>query len=311
MAEPRGEGAELRSDGHVAVRGKEGVLISAEAAARADGSQMARAGLIGLAELMQSVADELAKLAEQQAGDEKSSSPLAELVGKLKSWEGGSNTAPEATPGAPIVAMSAPGGIVVGSQEHVGIGSERKVDIVSGANTEIVAGNNFFVRAVRGVSAFAHSIGIKLVAGGGNVTVEAQQGTVEVKSYGRISLISSEAIHIEAPSIRIVSEGAQTEWAGSKITQQSAGEHMVRAASVLYAGPGDGSPAAPGFAAGKMQSDERLVLRHLQTREPIPSQRYIAHLENGKTIRGVSDEQGRTALVQSDMLGPVRFELLP
>jgi len=311
MAEPRGEGAELRSDGHIAVRGKDGVLITAEAAANGDGPQLARAGLLGLSELMHSVVDELSKLAEQHAGDEKSSGRLVELVEKLKSWEAGSNTAPQTAGSAPIIALSAPGGIVVGSQDHVGIGSERKIDIVSGGDTEMAAGRNFFVRAVRGVSAFAHAMGIKLVAAGGDVTVESQQGAVRVKSYGRISLISSEAIHIEAPIVRIVSEGAQTEWAAGKITQQSAGEQMVKATSVLHAGPGGGSPEAPGFAAGKMNANERLVLRHLQTREPIPSQRYIAHLDDGKTVEGISDEDGRTALVQNDMLGPVRFELLP
>lgn len=311
MAQPRGEGAELRSDRHVAVRGKEGVLISAEGAPKADGPQLARAGLLGLAELMQGVVDELAKLAEQQAGDEKSSGRLAELVDKLKAWDAGSNTAPQSEGGAPIVAVSAPGGIIVGSQDNVGLGSERKIDIVSGGDTEVATGKNFFVRAARSVSAFAHAMGIKLVAAGGNVSVEAQQGAVEIKSYSRISLISSEAIHIEAPIVRIVSEGAQTEWSAGKITQQSAGEQMVKATSVLHAGPGGGRPTTPEFATAKIATNERLVLRHLQTREPIPSQRYIAHLDDGKTIEGISDEHGRTALVQGDMLGPVRFELLP
>jgi type VI secretion system secreted protein VgrG len=60
-----------------------------------------------------------------------------------------------------------------------------------------------------------------------------------------------------------------------------------------------------------LRGDERLVLQNLQTREPIPHQRYVAHLVDGKTIAGVSDEHGRTALIQDASLGPVRFELLP
>ena len=310
-AAPRGEGAELRTDGHVAVRGKEGVLISAEGSARAEGPQLARAGLLGLGELMQSVVDELAKLAMQQNGDEQSSGRLAELVERLKIWDAGSNTAPDTQGGAPIVAVSAPGGIIVGSPDNVALASERKIDIVSGGDTEIATGKNLFMRAARGVSAFAHAMGIKFVAGAGDVTVQAQQGGVEIKSYSRISLISSEAIHIEAPRVRIVSDGAQTDWAAGKITHQSAGEHLVKAASVAHAGPGGGSPTVPDLGVPKVNTDERLVLRHMQTREPIPSQRYIAYLDDGKTIEGVSDEHGRTALLQSDMLGPVRFELLP
>ncbi|MET0983516.1 MAG: type VI secretion system Vgr family protein [Telluria sp.] len=313
-AEPRGEGAELRSERAVAIRGKEGVLVSAEASSAGAGEQLARAGLVGLAALMQSVVDEMAKLAEQHAGDEASSARLAELVDKLKAWDAGTNVARGAAAtagGAPMVAVTAPAGIVLASQDNVAIGSEKKVDVVSGGDAEVCAGRNVFVRAARSISAFAHALGIKLVAGRGNVAIEAHQGGVEIKSSGRISLISSEAIHIEAPLVRIVSKGAQTEWADGTITQQSAGPHIFKATDIKRAGAGGGSPQTLDFAASKIRTDERLVLRHLQTREPIPHQRYIAHLEDGSTMDGISDEDGRTALVQSATLGPVRFELLP
>ncbi|MDB5792909.1 MAG: type secretion protein [Massilia sp.] len=313
-AEPRGEGAELRSERAVAIRGREGVLVTAEASSAAEGPQLARSGLIGLAALMQSVADEMAKLAAQHAGDEASSARMAELVDKLKAWDAGSNVAPGAAGAAgaaPMVAVTAPAGIVLASQDNVALGSEKKVDVVSGGDAEISAGRNVFVRAARSISAFAHALGIKLVAGRGNVAIEAHQGNIEIKASGRISLVSSEAIHIEAPLVRIVSKGAQTEWADGTITQQSAAEHVVKASAVKRSGAGGGTPATLDFAASNIRTDERLVLRHLQTREPIPNQRYIAHLEDGSTIDGVSEEDGRTALVQGATLGPVRFELLP
>lgn len=310
-AEPRGEGAELRSDRHVAVRGRDGVLITAEASPNGDGAQLARGGLVGLAELLQSVADEMSKLAQQHTGEEQSSDRLADLAEKLKHWDGGSNVAPGPPSSRPMVAVTAPAGIVVGSQDSVAVGSEKQVDLVSGQDTLVTGGRNVFLRAARSITAFAHSMGVKLVAGRGNVTMEAHQGTVEIKSSGRISLISGEAIHIEAPAVRIVSQGAQTDWATGSIVQQCTGSHLVKAASIEEAGPGDGNPAKPRFAAPEIRTDERLVLRHLQTREPIPGQRYIAHLEDGRCVEGTSDEFGRTALVQSDTLGPVRFELLP
>ncbi|WP_020652096.1 type VI secretion system Vgr family protein [Massilia niastensis] len=310
-AEARGEGAELRSDQYVAVRGRKGVLVTAEAAPGAEGSQMARTGLVALADLMQGVVDELASLAQQHAGEEPGAVRLAELAERLRRWDGGSNMAPDAGGAAPLVAVTAPAGLVLASQDGVALGSERKVDVVSGGDAELTAGGNILVRAARGVSAFAHALGIKLVAARGNLTLEAHQGAVDIKSSGRISLISAEAIHLEAPLVRIVSRGAQTDWADGTITQQCSGGHAIRAASVEHTGPGGGNPAAPGFASTRMRTDERLVLRHLQTREPIPRQRYIAHLDDGRTLEGVSDEQGRTALVMSDALGPVRFELLP
>lgn len=312
--EPRGEGAELRTDHSVAVRGREGVLITAEAAPQAEGSQLAREGLIGLADLMQSVVDTLSRLAREHTGDEESTGRLAELAEKLKRWDSGSNVAPGvegAGSGAGLVAVTAPAGIVLASHDNVALGSESKIDIVSGADAEVAAGRNIFVRAARGISAFAQAMGIKLSAGEGDIEVEAHHGAVRIKSSGRISLIANEAIHLEAPTVRVVSQGAQTEWTNGTIVQQSSGEQTMKASSVLHTDGGGGSPAAFDPKSGKVRANERLVLRHLQTREPIPHQRYIAHLVDGRTIEGTSDEHGRTSLVASENLGPVRFELPP
>jgi len=310
-AEPRGEGAELRSDHTVAIRGKDGVLVSAEAAPAAGGTHLARAGLVGLAELMQSIADEVAKLADRHTEDEPSGKQLADLSEKLRRWDQGSNVSPGEKGGDPMVAVTAPAGIVLASQDNVALGSESQVDVVSGGDARTSAGRNIFLRAARGISAFAQALGVKLVAAKGNVLVEAHEGAVEVKSSGKISLISAEAIHIEAPMVRIISQGAQTEWSSGSITQQSSGTHTIKASGVVRGGPGGGDPSEPDFAKTSLKTNERLVLRHLQTREPIPFQNYIAHLSDGRTIQGTSDAEGRTSLMQSDELGPVQFELLP
>jgi type VI secretion system secreted protein VgrG len=210
-----------------------------------------------------------------------------------------------------MVAVTAPSGVIVASQEGVAIGSETKIDIASGGDVETGAGGNIFTRAARGISMFAHAMGIKAVAGRGNVTLEAHHGAVEIRSSGKISLIAAEEIHLEAPMVRILSQGARTDWADGSITQQSSGEHLVKASAISHAGPGGAMASAPVFSSTRLRTDERLVLQHLQTRQPIPHQRYIAHLSDGQTIQGVSDEHGRTALVVGDTVGPVRFELLP
>jgi type VI secretion system secreted protein VgrG len=199
--------------------------------------------------------------------------------------------------------------MLLASQGTAALGSETKVDVVSGGDTEVVAGRNLFLRAARGISAFAHAVGVKLVAARGNMTLEAQQGRVDITASARISLISLEAIHIEAPVVRIVAQGAQTEWGNGSITQQSTGEQVIKAAGIVHGGPAGGVPATRDFARSATPTDERLVLRQLQTRAPIANQRYIAHLADGSTVEGVSDAEGRTALVHSAALGPVRFEL--
>lgn len=310
-AEPRGEGAELRSDLAVAIRGQGGVLVTAEAGAGTEGSQLARDGLLGVLDMLQCVTDELGKLAAHHADDEVTER-LAALVDRFRHLHGGSNVAPESTPGgAPVVAVTGPAGVVLAGADSVAIGSEKKVTVASGRDTEVTAGSNIFVRAARGLSMFAHELGLKLVAGRGNVSVQAHQGNVEIKSSGRISIIAAEGIDIQAPEVRVVAKGAQTDWGKDGITHQCADRHVVKAAQSVRVGPGGGTPAALHLPSTKVRTDERAVLRHEQTGEPIRNQRYRATLADGRTVDGSTDDQGRTSLALSDAIGGVHFDFLP
>jgi type VI secretion system secreted protein VgrG len=310
-AEPRGEGAELRSGQAVAIRGGEGVLITADTSASGQESQLSRAGLIGLADMLQGVVNEVGKLAEHHAGDE-ATGRLADLANQIRDWDKGANQA--AGPregGAPVVAVTAPAGIVLASPETVVLGSEKKVTVASAGDTEVSAGRNIFVRAARGISAFAHALGIKLVAAGGNVTVQAHSGDIEIRSAGRISLIAAKGIDLQAPEVKVVAQGAQTDWGQEGgITHQCAGKLIEKAAQYLRLDAGGGTPAAPSLPSTKVRTDERVVLRHEQTGEPIRNQRYRAHLADGSTSQGTTDEMGRTSLAVSGEMGNIHFDFL-
>jgi type VI secretion system secreted protein VgrG len=306
-AEPRGEGAELRSDEAVAIRGGKGVMITGEASRDAEGPQLGRAGMVGLTELVRSIADEMGKLASRHAGDDDTSR-LADLVDRLKSWDHGSNVTPDGAAGnTSMLGMTAPDGIVAVSPENVVIGSERRVDVASAGNVALTAGGNVFLRAARGLSAFVHA-GIKLIAGRGDVNVEAHDGAINIKAARRINLVSTEDIYIEARNVRIVSHGAQTDWNDGTITQQSSGQHVIKAASFARTGPGGGSPATLNFSGSAMCADERVVLRQEQTGEPVPNRRYTVHLDNGDQVEGVTDDKGRTSGLASQVPSIINIE---
>lgn len=308
-AEPRGEGAELRSDEAVAIRGGKGVLITAEAS-HAEGAQLGRAGLVGLADVLRSVVEEMGRQAEHHAGDETTWS-VEEMADRLRHWHYGSNLAAGAADGGgPIVAVTAPAGMVLASPDSVVLGSEKKVTVASAGDAEVGAGRNIFVRAARGISAFAHALGIKLVAASGNVTVQTNNGDIEIKSAGRISLVAAKGIDLQAPEVKVVAQGAQADFGGDSVSLQCAGKQVEKAAQYLRLEPGVGTPAALNLPSTKVRTDERLVLREEQTDEPVRNQPYLAHLHDGSTVEGTTDEQGRTSLALSDAIGGIRFELL-
>lgn len=299
-ADERGHGAELRTRASSVVRGNHGVLITAEPAEAEADPMLGRAGLDGLAELLASVVEEVGKLAETHSRDEPTPAALADLSRKLKAWD---------TKADGIVGITAPAGVVLASPNSVAVGSESKVNIASGADLEATAGRRVLLRAARGLSAFAHALGIRLTAGQGDISLQTHHGDVEIKSSGRIRLVAGEGIEIQAPNVRVVGQGAQTDWGSQKIIQQSTGEHMVKASSVDITGPGGGSPAALGFPSTAIRTDERLVLRHSQTGEPLPNVRYAVELDNGEKFEGVTDQEGRSDLLVSNLIcgGKVTF----
>jgi len=313
---PRGEGAELRSDLSVAVRGAQGVLISAEKGEGGAGGQLGRAELVGLAEVMQGILDEVGKLAAVHNEDEPSQQRLAALVDKLKRWHEGSNVAEgevgkTSGGGAPIVAASAPAGAIFASSDNLALGAQNKIDVVSAGDAEVSTGRNIFMRAARGLSMFAHEMGMKLGAGKGDIVVQTHLGNIQIKSSGRISLIAAERIELEAPAVKIIAPGATTDWVDGKITHQSSSQQIHKGSDFMYFGPGSASPKDVRLPTSHLHTDEYVVLRHLQTGAPIPNQRYKATFEDGRTVTGRTDDQGRTSLLIGEMIGGVDMAYLP
>lgn len=304
--EARGDGAELRSDAAVAVRGAKGVLISAAASPGAAGTQLERDGLVGVAEILVSVAGQLATFATLHSKDAAAGEDLSQLLAKLKQW-----SAPGSDGGAPIVAASAPAGIVIASEANLMMGALSKVDLLSAGDTDIAAGKVLALRGARGISMFAHRDGMKLIAATGDVRTEAQHGNINLSASGEITLTAGVRITLSAPDIRLVAKGVQIDYGGDAITQQSKGKHLIKAPSYVYSKGGAGAPAELTFPESKLETDERFVMQHDATGEPISNRRYELTLEDGRIIRGITNAFGQTSLATSNAFGKVDICIFP
>jgi type VI secretion system secreted protein VgrG len=234
MSKPRGEGAELRSDKAVAIRGGKGVLITAEGRDQAEGKQLDRDELIGLADGLRDIAAQLAKFAETHAKDSASGPLLTQLVDKLKHLDAGTNAsnAGGKTGGAPIIAVSGPAGIVMASNESLALGAEKNADLITAADTCLSAGGKTSVRAAKGISAFANDGGIKHIAARGNIETEAQDGTLELLAKKVMELISTtDWINIKArKGVCIYGGGSELKISAEGIIGRTAGNSHVHAA---------------------------------------------------------------------------------
>lgn len=301
-ADARGEGAELRSDKSVAIRGGQGVLITAEARLRAVGSQLERDGLNGLAEAMKAVQQQLADLAEAHNVGGSDGKPLSQLASDVQQWECGSNTdksASGAESGKPVVAIEAPAGMLLGSQANVSIGAQSHVDVVSVGNTQLSAGRKLLLHAMQNIGLFAHNLGIKLTAASGKVEMQAHSDNIELTSAKRIVLVASEEIVIQAPKVTLVTQGAQAAYGGGKITYQCTGAYAVKSSNVAFTGAGDGNSTPLNLPKSLASHDQRVRLSDYNTAMPLANQRYKATLEDGQVIEGVTNAEGLTDILKS------------
>lgn len=301
-ADARGEGAELRSDQVVSIRGGQGILISADASVRAAGRQLERDGLNGLAEALKYIQKQLAELAGTHDVGSTDGEPLSELAAHVKHWEKGSNTdngAPSAAGGQPIVAIEAPAGLLLGSQSNVSIGAQSHVDIVSVGNTQISAGRKLMLHAMQSLSLFAHTLGAKLIAASGNIEIQSHTDNVEITSAKRIVLVASEEIVIQAPKVTVVSKGAQVAYGGGGISHQCTNNFSVKSAKAEFAGPGDGAAASVQIPKSAVAHDQRVRMVDLSTGMPLANQRYRATMEDGQITEGKTDDKGLTQTLKS------------
>jgi type VI secretion system secreted protein VgrG len=295
-SDARGEGAELRSDLAVAVRGAQGVLISAAARQKASGKQLDRGELTGLVDALQGVQQQLSELSATHHADGTDDKELRQLIAYLKEWEAGSNTESGGTGagGQPVVALSAPAGVAVTSQDNIAIGAQTHVDVVSIGNTQLSVGRKLLARASENISLFAHRLGIKLIAASGKLELQTHADDIELTSSKRIVLTATDEIVLQAPKIRFVAQGAQVDIGGGTITQQSSGEHTIKSSKFAHVGPGGGSPLAVPSITSESAHDQQTVLRWIGTDEPMTNQRYRITTEDGRTFEGRTNAAGVT-----------------
>jgi len=255
--DPRGEGAELTSNESVSIRGTNGILLSAKA--NLGGGHLERDDVLGIADVLRSISDQLAVLARTHSSDESEGTQLADLIEGLRDWGPGKKRA--------VIAASAPEGMLLASEKNIAVTAQTKLDLLSAGDIEIGTGRNIYARALKGISIFAHSLGMKLVAASGNVLVQSHSGDINLAATGRIKISAGQGIELMAPEIKLASKGAQTNYGGGVITHQCKGDYIIKSASFRHTTGGDGDAGEIKFPSTAVETDERVILYHSQTGE--------------------------------------------
>jgi len=219
----RGAGAELRSDMSVAVRGAQGVLITAESAEAEKGKHLERSELIRIAEGLQKLIAQLGEQAGQHAGEKAPGKDFPDLIDRLKTLEDA---------GAPIVGLSGPAGVICTSARSIAVGAATSIDIVSAAATSLTSGETTAVRSAQAMSLFANEGGIKVTAASGKVDLQAQDDQLQILARKVIEIISNtDWITLKAKKgVRLNGGGTELELSAGGIRGYTSGKHEMYAA---------------------------------------------------------------------------------
>jgi type VI secretion system secreted protein VgrG len=195
VAQARGEGAELRTDGTASIRAAKGLLLTAAAQIRAGGPQLAREELAQLFEAFGSLTDSLGNYAGQHQGLPPKTDPEKALQGHLKDWETGTNTKPKTQrpgEGQRLIALSAPDGLVAATPKTAVVYAGENLDLAAQQYAHITVGQQLVVNAGMGLSLFSHKGGFKAIAHQDDMDIQAQHGDIVMTAAKNVKIFASE-----------------------------------------------------------------------------------------------------------------------
>ncbi|EEQ2578179.1 type VI secretion system Vgr family protein [Escherichia coli] len=291
----RGEGAELRTDDWISIRGGKGIFISADMQPQAQGKMLDMNEAIRQLEQALSLARSMAKAATAANATQGDISCQQRLNSSLTDLT------------APGMLLHAPDGIGMVSARALRIASgSESVGIMSGDNTDISAGQSFTVVAEGAVSLLSRNQGMQLLAAKGRVNIQAQSDDLSMSSQQNLDIQSSEGkVTVSANQELILAcGGAYIKLSGGNIELGCPGQILLKSTNMQKMGPTSldiASVEMPrGFAGGFILTDEAGV--------PQPSTPYRLTTAEGDILQGITDENGKTAPVNTSIPSVVKVE---
>ena len=258
--QPRGEGFELRTDRHGAVRAAAGLLITTEP--RPNESKHHK-DLPETAERLATAADQqdgfalqAKELQAQEPGDQDDVAKAlhAQHQGVLGSGpvNTSANEFPEFT--EPHLVLASPAGIALTTPRSSHIATGEHLALSSTGHTSFSVGKRLLASASQGMRLFVQSLGWRLVAASGDIDVRALKDSINLLAKLNITA-NAERITLTAKTELVIQGGGSaTTYNAAGITHVTTGPYTAHAANFAYTSakkPRGGVPRATETGRGR------------------------------------------------------------
>jgi type VI secretion system secreted protein VgrG len=247
--DPRGEGFELRTDGHGVVRAADGMLISTEACMDALGHAKdlgeAIQRLTLARDLVEGQSDAARTSQAQIKGDQDAVAKALKLLNEGIKGSGGKPEAgqfPELA--EPHMVLATPSGMALTSGGSTHIASTEHTQITSSKHTSINSGQSLIAVALEAFKVYAMQNGMEVIAAQADIEIKALKNSIHMMAKDTINL-TADHINIVAKTKLTLNGGTSyEEYSAGQITTGTTGKY-TNYAKVHSHVPGDSKPTKP------------------------------------------------------------------
>ena len=310
--EARGQGWELRTDGHGVLRSAKGMLVTTERRDRGQSYITDMRETLQRLENAQQLHEKQAKHAiTQQAQEWGHQDDVADtLHNQNQTLIGTSGQFSEFSDPHLILASAA--GLSTSTVQSTHLSSEEHLALTAKRDVSIATGDSLFASVAQTLRLFVKNAGMKLFAEAGKISVTAKQDEMELIAAKVLTLIS-ETDWIDLKS----KKGIRLRGAGSTL-EISDKVQFFTSSPALFHGNLETLAASPFTVSSPALSplipehsetfDEQFQLTGSDGHTPIANQRYRIVAANGQTWEGRSDSHGLTQRVITS--SPVKLSLM-
>ncbi|MEL7724212.1 type VI secretion system tip protein TssI/VgrG, partial [Achromobacter sp. JD-1] len=243
--EPRGEGFELRTDEHGALRAAKGLLLSTEAQLQAKGGQLDRSDIVAALESALELARNLGDYAATHEGVTHDAQPQQSLTEAVRDLGHGTNNQPEGTGqgDAGAMGLSAPAGIAAATPASIVMTAGAHIDSIAQQHQQISAGEKVVINAGGDLGLFSQSGNLRHIAHQGELLLQAQHNAIRIQADQSAEITSSKQHVLIAADkhITLLCGGAYIKMADGNIELGMPGKLTVKAAQHNFVGPNSAS----------------------------------------------------------------------
>ena len=282
----RGQGFELRTDGHGVTRAASGLLVTTYSG---DAHLTELSATAQLLEQAHSQQHGQRQSAMDHKADERSMAQTADEALKEQN-QTIAGTGQQDELNAPQLVLSSPAGMAIATPQTIHLATPAHHAVTAHSDLSMSVGKRLIASVGKGINLFAQSLGFKAMAAKGKVQIQAQSDEVEFIAEQVLRIISAKKsiTFAAAEEILVTAGGSYFKINGAGIEHGTTGKYTIYAAQHPFTGPNQMEYALP-----REPLDEMFVIRD-QHGQVVPNFKYKIVTDSGRIYRGVTNERGET-----------------